>query len=294
MKRSYNNRNEGPTSRDQQSKRAKPDAAVLATSPMIFVGQLPFTATQAALSELFGQHGTVKNLRMVRKSLRREGKVKHLFTGVCFVTYASAAEADAAAKALAGTEYEGRKLRSDKAPPGHEAGMSHKPRDPTGAPSKTLFVANLPYNFDKEVLEGMFAKQRGFETVRATPDSIAKGFGYVQFEDVDAAVAAVKAMNGTMFRARPIRLDYANSSQLANVKSNDPAKQKKALEAAKAHAAENGEVVVAAPASKKKAAAAKAAPVQVSDDDDSDASDDSEEEEDNSEDSDSDEDSDDE
>ncbi|KNE63446.1 hypothetical protein AMAG_08572 [Allomyces macrogynus ATCC 38327] len=212
-------RERAPSGNDQQqqqhagAKRPRTDDAATKNSPVVFVGQLPFSATQAELQTLFEKFGTVVAVRMSKKSIRKFSKVKHLFTGCAHVEYATPAEATTACRKLAGYQYEGRTLRSDMA-------ATHTPsvRAPTAEPSDTLFVANLPYGFSDSDLEAMFRPQRGFGRVRV-PDAN-KGFAYVQFDDEDAAQAAVRALNGANFKGRRIRIDYANSQQRATFKSN--------------------------------------------------------------------------
>ncbi|KNE64639.1 hypothetical protein AMAG_09996 [Allomyces macrogynus ATCC 38327] len=210
-------RERAPSGNDQQqqhggAKRPRTDDAATKNSPVVFVGQLPFSATQAELQTLFEKFGKVVAVRMSKKSIRRLNKVKHLFTGCAHVEYATPAEAATACRKLAGYQYEGRTLRSDMATT-HTSSV----RAPTAKPSDTLFVANLPYGFSDADLEAMFRPQRGFGRVRV-PDA-SKGFAYVQFDDDDAAQAAVRALNGANFKGRRIRIDYANSQQRAAFKS---------------------------------------------------------------------------
>ncbi|KAJ3350715.1 hypothetical protein GGF32_004677 [Allomyces javanicus] len=210
-------RERAPSGNDHQqqhagAKRPRTDDAATKNSPVVFVGQLPFSATQAELQTLFEKFGKVVAVRMSKKSIRKLNKVKHLFTGCAHVEYATPAEAATACRKLAGYQYEGRTLRSDMA-----ATHTSSVRAPTAEPSDTLFVANLPYGFADTDLEAMFRPQRGFGRVRV-PDAN-KGFAYVQFDDEDAAQAAVRALNGANFKGRRIRIDYANSQQRATFKS---------------------------------------------------------------------------
>ncbi|KAJ3366912.1 hypothetical protein GGF31_007713 [Allomyces arbusculus] len=210
-------RERAPSGSDQHqlhagAKRPRTDDAATKNSPVVFVGQLPFSATQAELQTLFEKFGKVVAVRMSKKSIRKFNKVKHLFTGCAHVEYATPAEAASACRKLAGYQYEGRTLRSDMA-----ATHTSSVRAPTAEPSDTLFVANLPYGFSDTDLEAMFRPQRGFGRVRV-PDA-SKGFAYVQFDDEDAAQAAVRALNGANFKGRRIRIDYANSQQRTVFKS---------------------------------------------------------------------------
>jgi RNA recognition motif-containing protein len=74
----------------------------------IYVGNLPFTATEEELSELFAQHGTVHSVDLI--SDRQTGRPR----GFGFVEMDEDA-ADAAITALDGMEYGGRTLRVNEA-----------------------------------------------------------------------------------------------------------------------------------------------------------------------------------
>ena len=70
----------------------------------IYVGNLPWRATDAQLSELFGAHGEVTDARIVTD--RETGRSR----GFGFVTMASADAAQTAIRALNGYSLEGRSL----------------------------------------------------------------------------------------------------------------------------------------------------------------------------------------
>ncbi len=74
----------------------------------IYVGNLPFSASEDEIRELFSAHGDVKEVRMI--SDRDTGRPR----GFGFVRM-EPAEADAAIEALNGTEMDGRTLRINEA-----------------------------------------------------------------------------------------------------------------------------------------------------------------------------------
>jgi RNA recognition motif-containing protein len=74
----------------------------------IYVGNLPFTATEEELSELFAQHGAVHSVDLI--SDRQTGRPR----GFGFVEMDEDA-ADAAITALDGMEFGGRTLRVNEA-----------------------------------------------------------------------------------------------------------------------------------------------------------------------------------
>lgn len=81
----------------------------------IYVGNLPFSATQDELRTLFEQHGSVENVDLIQD--RETGRPR----GFGFVEM-SESDAQTAIQALDGTEMDGRNLRVNEA----------RPREPRG------------------------------------------------------------------------------------------------------------------------------------------------------------------
>lgn len=77
----------------------------------IYVGNLPFSATQESLSEMFSQFGTVSSTKIITD--RDTGRSK----GFGFVEMADASEADAAIEKLHGQDMGGRNLTVNEAKP---------------------------------------------------------------------------------------------------------------------------------------------------------------------------------
>ncbi len=74
----------------------------------LYVGNLPFTATDEAVNALFSKHGTVEKVSMITD--RETGKPR----GFGFVEMSSA-DASRAMQALNGTDFDGRPLRVNEA-----------------------------------------------------------------------------------------------------------------------------------------------------------------------------------
>jgi cold-inducible RNA-binding protein len=79
-------------------------------SKRIYVGNLPFRATEEQVRDLFAQYGEVDSVAMITD--RETGK----FRGFCFVEMGDTA-ADSAIQALNGYQMEGRALRINEAMP---------------------------------------------------------------------------------------------------------------------------------------------------------------------------------
>ena len=82
----------------------------------IFVGNLPFSATNAELNELFGKHGEVVSAEVVKDRFSDRSR------GFGFVEMASAEAATAAIAALSGHQLDGRALTVNEARARSEGG----------------------------------------------------------------------------------------------------------------------------------------------------------------------------
>lgn len=85
-------------------------------SQRIFVGNLPFSANDAQLSELFGQHGEVVSAQIVKDKYTDRSR------GFGFVEMSSREAAAAAIAALNGHELDGRALTVNEARERSESG----------------------------------------------------------------------------------------------------------------------------------------------------------------------------
>jgi len=78
-------------------------------SKKLYVGNLPFTSTQEDLDALFGRHGTVASVNVITD--RETGRPR----GFAFVEMESESEAEAAIRALDGSNLDGRDIRVNEA-----------------------------------------------------------------------------------------------------------------------------------------------------------------------------------
>jgi RNA recognition motif-containing protein len=77
----------------------------------IYVGNLPYTADDQGLQELFAQHGNVTSARVITDKFSGESK------GFGFVEMPDKAEAEAAIAANNGQDFMGRSLRVNESQP---------------------------------------------------------------------------------------------------------------------------------------------------------------------------------
>jgi cold-inducible RNA-binding protein len=82
----------------------------------IYVGNLPYTVTDAALVDIFGAHGTVQSAQVIID--RDSGRSK----GFGFVEMATDEEAQSAIAALNGQDMDGRALTVNEARPKEDRG----------------------------------------------------------------------------------------------------------------------------------------------------------------------------
>ena len=85
-------------------------------STKLYVGNLPFSATNQSLEQIFTQHGEVRSVQIVTD--RDTGRSK----GFGFVEMGDSRAAEAAISALNGTELDGRPLTVNEARPREDRG----------------------------------------------------------------------------------------------------------------------------------------------------------------------------
>ncbi len=77
----------------------------------LYVGNLPYTATEQELTDKFSASGTVESAKLITD--RDTGRSK----GFGFIEMGTDAEAQAAIESLNGTDYEGRPMKVNEAKP---------------------------------------------------------------------------------------------------------------------------------------------------------------------------------
>jgi RNA recognition motif-containing protein len=87
-----------------------------------------------------------------------------------------------------------------------------------------IFIANLDFSITSDDLRTTFSQFGDVSYAHVVYDNKtkkSKGFGYVEMEDTDEAIAAIEAMNGMEVNGR--KLDV----KIASPKGNRPTKQQK-------------------------------------------------------------------
>eukprot|EP00977_Amphora_coffeiformis_P001523 scaffold296_cov102-Amphora_coffeaeformis.AAC.11 len=87
----------------------------------------------------------------------------------------------------------------------------------SGAQKHDIFVGNLAFNTTEEQLHQAFSEIGRVLNVRLVTDletGKPRGFAFVEFEDPQAALAAIRNMNDYELNGRRLRVNFSNSSHL--------------------------------------------------------------------------------
>ncbi|KAI5119631.1 hypothetical protein M0805_007894 [Coniferiporia weirii] len=177
-------------------------------SKTCFIGRLSWNVDNDWLASEFAECGEVISARVQMD--RNTGKSR----GFGFVEFATMDGANAAV-ALNGTkEIDGRVVNVDKTSP--------KPADPEkrakafgdvpSEPSTVLFVGNVSFDTTEDGLWEVFAEYGEVKSVRLPTDRETqrpKGFGYVEFVDIESAKKAFDGAKGLEIGGRSLRLDFS-------------------------------------------------------------------------------------
>jgi nucleolin len=180
----------------------------------LFIGNLSWNVDEAMLQAEFQEFGECST-RIVTD--RDSGRSK----GFGYVEFTNADDAAKAHAAKQGAFLDGRQLNVDFSTPrppknndsnGFAANRANKFGDQRSAPSATLFIGNVSFEANNELVMETFAPYGTISRVSLPTDRDSgnlKGFGYVDFETTEQATAALEACNGVDIAGRRIRVDFA-------------------------------------------------------------------------------------
>ena len=200
------------------AKKAKVDDP--AATNTIYVGGLSWGVDEAALREFFTSYGEITGCRIITD--RESGKSK----GYGYVDFADIKSATASLEKHE-AEWEGRYLKvsySQPKAPRSDFGGSAGVRTPQknfqeelSEESTTVFVANLPFEAGEDQVWEAFSEFGKVSNVRLPKnpeDDRPKGFGYVEFleiEDAKKAVEQGRGDDGITIGERRTRIDFAGA-----------------------------------------------------------------------------------
>ncbi|CAI9715113.1 RNA-binding protein 34 [Octopus vulgaris] len=197
----------------------------------IFVGNLPLSITKKKLHKMFSPFGTIENTRFrgaIPADLKRgkkfavlkkkfHPKCKSINAYICFTERKAVPKA----KSLNGTELDGLHIQVNEAK-FKKKNIDHK---------KSAFVGNLPFDIHEQDLREHFLDCGPISNVRVIRDKITgvgKGFGYVSFEDTDAAMFALQ-LNDSELKGRKIRVKSSTMNKDRQIIDDDDNKRGKKL-----------------------------------------------------------------
>ncbi|CAN8006410.1 unnamed protein product [Ixodes hexagonus] len=185
------------------------------SSSTLLIKNLPPHTTESKLEEVFGDIGPLKRCFIVRDKSN-----KAVWKGVAYVTYASAADAEAAltrqfklaenalhVKLAASRPARGPATTSKPTPKrrvSKEERIARKKRKPR------LIVRNLSFKANEDVMRECFGKYGELVEVSIPkkPDGKMRGFAFVQFSDTKSAIKAINGLNASTIKGRPVAVDF--------------------------------------------------------------------------------------
>jgi RNA recognition motif-containing protein len=188
-------------------------------SRKLFVAGLPDSVTEDVLKQLFeATGGTVSEISLPKD--RATGRPR----GFGFVTLSTSDEAQAARDSLDGSIQAGKSIsvRPFQAEPPKRDAMGASPSrapggpggGPPGAPDRTLYVGNLPYDVTQQEIETLISGTNAGPVARVhlptDPEGRKRGFGFVTMGTADGAKGAIEALRGADLRGRRLVVNLAH------------------------------------------------------------------------------------
>lgn len=200
----------------KKKKLADGDAAAATDDPSsrtVFVGRLSWNVDNDWLKSEFEECGEVIAARVQMD--RNTGKSR----GFAYVEFADPTSVEKALQ-LSGKEIDNRPVHVDRSTSNKASGGQGNANDArraaygdkTSPPSSVLFVGNLSWDVNEDSLWELFAEYGDVKSVRVPTDRESgkvKGFGYVEFFDIEFAKKALGDAQGKELLGRNLRLDYS-------------------------------------------------------------------------------------
>ncbi|URD95043.1 Polyadenylate-binding protein [Musa troglodytarum] len=178
------------------------------SSTSLYVGDLDSGVTDAQLYDVFSQIGAVVSVRVCRDMNTR------FSLGYAYVNYNDAADAARALEVLNFMPLNGKTIR-----------IMHSNRDPSTRRSgaANIFIKNLDKCIDNKALYDTFSAFGNILSCKVATDASgqSKGYGFVQFEQDDAAQNAIENLNGMLLNDKKVFVGpFIRKQERENAASN--------------------------------------------------------------------------
>ncbi|NP_001147738.1 ribonucleoprotein, chloroplastic [Zea mays] len=168
----------------------------------LYVANLPWSFPAPEIEKLFAQHGTVKDVEVIKG---KDGRNR----GFAFVTMSTAEEAAAAADKLNSHDVMGRTIKVEFS----KSFRRPAPPPPPGTiiERHKLYVSNLPWKARAPNVKEFFANFNPLSANVIFDNGKAAGYGFVSFGTKEEAEAALTELDGKELLGRPVRLNWRES-----------------------------------------------------------------------------------
>ncbi|KAK1554938.1 hypothetical protein Q3G72_019430 [Acer saccharum] len=175
----------------------------------LYVGDLEQNVNESQLYDLFSQVAQVVSVRVCRDQNKRSS------LGYAYVNYNSQQDAANAKEILNFTPINGKPIR-----------IMYSHRDPSIRKSgyANVFIKNLDTSIDNKALHDTFSSFGAVLSCKVALDSNgqSKGYGFVQFENDEAAHSAIKQLNGMLLNDKQVYVGFFVRHQERDQKSSSP------------------------------------------------------------------------
>lgn len=187
-------------------------------SSTLFVRNLNFTTTDAALTDLFKPLAGFMSAK-VKTKLDPKKPGERLSMGFGFVEFKSRAQAQAALASMNGYKLEQHELVIKPSHKGADAAEQQRREDTAKkiASRRTkIIIKNLPFQATKEDVRSLFSAYGQLRSLRVPKkfDRTARGFAFADFVSAREAENAMDALRNTHLLGRRLVLDFASEEAI--------------------------------------------------------------------------------